>query len=53
MNETATRRGRPPAPEPAVEGAPALIVRAEDREIIADMLAEILIAQLEAEGEAR
>lgn len=38
--------------EAIAEGAPVLIARAEDREAVADAIAEILIAQLGAEGGA-
>lgn len=36
--------------EPICEGRPALAMRDEDREAIAEMLAEALIAALEREG---
>lgn len=46
------RRGRRPVAEATVEGAPVLIVRDEDREAVEDLLADLLVAALEAEGGA-
>lgn len=49
--ETPAGRVRRPAPEVIVKGAPVLVVQDGDREAIADALAELLVAALEAEGE--
>jgi hypothetical protein len=38
-------------PEAEVEGRPTLALRDQDREALADALAELLIAALEREGE--
>lgn len=43
------RRGRRPVAEATVAGAPVFIVRAEDREIVADEIAELLLEAVAAE----
>ena len=44
-----TRPRRGAKPEAIVEGRPALVLREEDREAVADALADLLLADLLAE----
>ena len=40
--------GRPQQPDAVVEGRPELPLAADDREAVAELLADLLLAQLEA-----